>query len=185
MWIPFICFWGRAPVLFWTTLAGTLLTLGCIYAPNFTTFYGLRAMQGFTLTAGQTIGLAFIQDMFYFHEHAKKIGIWTACFLVSPHCGPLLANFILSQTGKWRVVYWVIFGMGCLALAFVVLFIDEPWYRRDVAPETQPANGNRLSKLIGLWQFQNHTGYFLTLGTSCRRLTYIFVKPIIIPIMAY
>lgn len=80
-WIPFVYFWGRAPVLFWTTLAGALFTLGCAVTTNFTTFYALRAMMGFTLTACQTIGLSFIKDMFFFHEHARKIGLWAALFL--------------------------------------------------------------------------------------------------------
>jgi MFS family permease len=68
-------------VLFWTTVAGTLFTLGCAVTDSFTTFYGLRALMGFTLTACQTIGLSYIKDMFYFHEHARKIGTCLFCRL--------------------------------------------------------------------------------------------------------
>jgi MFS family permease len=74
-WIPFIYSWGRAPVLFWTVLTVTLFLLGSALTQSFEGYYGLRTLTGFTLTAGQTIGLAFIQDMFFFHEHAKKIGV--------------------------------------------------------------------------------------------------------------
>jgi MFS family permease len=142
-------------------------------------------MMGFMLTAGQTIGLAFIQDMFFFHQHAQKIGIWTACFLVSPYCRPMFGNFIIYGTNDWRNVFWMIFGLGCLVLILTVLFIDEPWYRRDLPLEQQPAQGHRLLKLIGLWQASNHRGYFLTIGVSCRRLTFVLFKPIIMPIMVY
>ncbi len=184
-WIPFIYFWGRAPVLFWTTLAGTMFTLGATLAHSFSVYYGMRALMAFMLTAGQTIGLAFIQDMFFFHQHAQKIGIWTALFLVSPYCGPLFGNFIISGTNSWRAVYWTVFGLGCGTLALIILFIDEPWYRRDIPMENQPIPSNRLMRLLGIWQIQNHTGYYLTVATSCRRLTYILFKPIIIPIMIY
>ena len=85
----------------------------------------MKALQGLVLTAGQTAGLAFIQDMFFFHEHARKIGIWTAVFLTSPYCGPLFANFIIAGTGMWRNVYWLVFGLGCLNLILVFLFLDE------------------------------------------------------------
>jgi MFS family permease len=184
-WIPLISVYGRAPVLFYTTLAGTLLTLGCILAPSFSVFYGLRTIQSFFFTALQTIGLAFIQDMFFFHEHAKKIGIWTSCFLVSPYVGPLFANFIVWGTDSWRAPYWMVFGLGCLVLILVVLFIDEPWYRRDIAPENQPPNGIRIFKVLGLWQLRNHNGYFLNLSTGYRRLTSVLIKPVIILIMIY
>ena len=110
-WIPMIYFWGRAPVLFWTTVAGTFFTLGCCLTTSFTTFYGLRALMGFTLTAAQTIGLSYIKDMFFFHEHARKIGLWAGLFLLSPYCGPLFGNFIIAGTGSWRNVFWLVFAI--------------------------------------------------------------------------
>jgi MFS family permease len=184
-WIPLISVCGRAPVLFYACLAGTLFTLGCVLAPSFSAFYGLRTIQAFFFTALQTIGLAFIQDMFFFHEHAKKIGIWTLCFIVSPYFGPLLANLVLWSTNSWRAAYWMVFGLGCLVLVFVLLFIDEPWYRRDIALENQPPYGNRLLRVLGLWQLQHHTGYFSNPGRAYRQLLYVFLKPIMIPIMIY
>ena len=63
LWIPVIYFWGRAPALLWSTVLGTIFTLVCALAPDFSVFYGFRAPMGVTLTAGQTIGLAFIKDM--------------------------------------------------------------------------------------------------------------------------
>lgn len=183
-WIPLISVCGRAPVLFYATLVGTLFTLGCILAPSFSAFYGLRAIQGFFFTALQTIGLAFIQDIFFFHEHAKKIGIWTSCFLISPYFGPLLANFIVWGTNSWRAPYWMVFALGCLVMVLIILFIDEPWYRRDILLENQPIKGRRIFRVLGVWQLR-HNAYFLALPTSCRRLTSVFIKPIIIPIIIY
>lgn len=136
--MPFLWFWGRAPVMFWVALLGTLFTLGYALAPNFSVYCGMRVLQGLTLTAGQTAGLAFIQDMFFFHEHARKIGIWTSVFLTSPYGGLLPANFIFAGTGSWRDVYWLVFGISCLNLLLVVMFLDETWYKRDIPQEMQP-----------------------------------------------
>lgn len=33
------------------------------------------------------------KDMFYFHEHARKIGLWVCVFLTAPYTGPLLGKF--------------------------------------------------------------------------------------------
>jgi MFS family permease len=183
--MPFLFFWGRAPLLFWTVFSGTLFTLGCTLAPTFEVYYGMKALQGFTLTAGQTCGLAFIQDMFFFHEHARKIGIWTALFLASPYFGPLFANFIIAGTGSWPNVYWLIFGIGCINLLMMFAFLDETWYRRDILPESQPNRGNRLLRIVGLWQFRVHKVYFGGVIRSYRRLVAVFLKPIILPLLIY
>ena len=172
-------------MLFWTVLAGTLFSLGSCLTPTFAGYYGLRTLTGFTLTAGQTIGLAFIQDMFFFHQHAQKIGIWTTFFLASPYFGPLFGNFIISGTGNWRNVYWMLFGLGCLELVLILLITDETWYRRDIPQDQQPSRGSRLSRVIGIWQLRNHSSYFLTFFAACRRMVYVLFKPIIIPILIY
>lgn len=160
-----------------------MFTLGSVLSPNFTVYYCMRALMGFTTTAGQTIGLAFIQDIFFFHDHAKKIGIWTSMFVVSPYCGPLFGNFIVSQTGSWRIVFWMLFGLGCVLMLLIVFIIDESWYRRDIALDLQPSKGSRMMRVLGIWQIQNHRGYFMPIGTSCRRIAYTLFKPIVIPIM--
>jgi MFS family permease len=142
-------------------------------------------MMGFTLTAGQTIGLSYIKDMFFFHEHAWKIGLWAGLFLLSPDCGPLFGNFIIAGTGSWRNVFWLVFAICAFDLLLIVLFADESWYRRDIAQAEQPARGSRLLRLVGIWQIRVHSGYFLPLQTSCHRLVAVFIKPVIVPTMIY
>ena len=79
----------------------------------------------------------------------------------------------------------MVFGLGCLVLVLVLLFIDEPWYRRDIAPENQPSKGSRLLRVLGIWQFQHHADYFFNPGRAYRQLLYVFLKPTIILIMIY
>ncbi|KAH8654545.1 major facilitator superfamily domain-containing protein [Tricladium varicosporioides] len=184
-WIPCVYYWGRAPVLFWTVLAGTFFTLGCCLTKSFTAFYALRALQGFTLTSGQTIGLAYIKDMFFFHEHARKIGLWAGLFLLSPYAGPCFANFIIDGTGDWRPVFWLVLAICCADMVLIVCFLDESWYRRDIAQADQPPRGNHFSKLIGIWQIQVHKGYFLTVLSSYERLWSVLTKSIMLPVMTY
>jgi MFS family permease len=98
--------------MFWSTLSGTFFTLACAVAPNFPVFYGFRAMMGFTLTAYQVVGLAVVKDMFFFHEQARKIGIWVALFILSPYLGPFFSNFIIAGTGKSSVPALVLHDPG-------------------------------------------------------------------------
>ena len=79
----------------------------------------------------------------------------------------------------------MVFGLGCLILVLVVLFIDEPWYRRDIELEFQPPKGSRLSRILGIWRFQHGSGYFLSLRAAYLRLLFVFIKPVIVLIMIY
>ena len=175
--------------MFWSTLSGTLFTLACAVTHSFDVFYGFRAMMGLTLTAYQVVGLACVKDMFYFHEHARKIGIWVALFILSPYLGPFFANFMIAGLGDWRPVMWLVFAMGCADLVLIILICDETYYERSIAIPDQPPRPQtfaaRMSRIIGIWQIQHHHGYFKTLWHSCSRLLSTFLKPIIIPAMLY
>ncbi|KIW84767.1 hypothetical protein Z517_00155 [Fonsecaea pedrosoi CBS 271.37] len=184
-WVPFVYFWGRAPVLFWTTLAGTLFSLGTVLTDDFDTYYALRALQGFCLSSVQGIGLNFIKDMFFFHEHARKIGIWAAIFLTGPYLGPPFGNFIIAGTGGYIGCLWLGFACCCVNLALIILFSDETWYKREVPIEDQPVRGQRLFRVVGIWQLTIQKGYFLSVPESFHRLFRVFLKPIIIPSMIY
>lgn len=137
-WVPLICFWGRAPVLFWATFIGTFLPLATCLVPTFAGYYGLRALMGFFFSSSPAVGLAFIQDIFFLHEHARKIGVWIFAVQICPNMSPMFGSFIVSATGKWRDTYWMGFGLESFALIILALFLDESFFRRDLSLSEQP-----------------------------------------------
>jgi len=177
--------WGRAPVLFWVNLFGTAMALGCCLIKDFSGYYGTRAVMGFFFSGSLTVGLAFVQDMYFFHQQARKVGLWSMMLLVAPYCSPLFGYFILADTGKWRTIFWVIFALGCFILLLCLLFLDETWYRRDIDPAYQPPRGNRLLRVLGTWQLQPRPRYFMKPKQSLARLFATLAKPIVIPVMLY
>ncbi|KAL2843356.1 major facilitator superfamily domain-containing protein [Aspergillus pseudoustus] len=185
VWFPLFSYWGRAPVLFWSSLMGLLFTLGCALAPNFHTFYALRAFQTLTQAVGQTIGLAMIKDMFFLHEHARKIGIWYSIFIASPLLGPLIGNFMIAGLGKWRPVFWLVVAWSGNVICLILVFGDESFYNRSSAHlHQQPERGthlfDRLERVVGIWQIRNHKGgYFPTLSRCCLSIFKVFLKPVI------
>ena len=168
---------------------GALFTLACAVTDSFSVYYGFRAMMGLTLTAYQVVGLACVKDMFYFHEHARKIGIWVAIFILSPYLGPFFANFIIAGTGDWRAVMWLVFAICSADLVLILLICDETYYNRSVPIDEQPPRPHsllgRLSRIVGVWQIRYHKNYFKTFSHCLNRLLFTFLKPIIIPAMFY
>ncbi|KAH0843811.1 MFS transporter [Fonsecaea pedrosoi] len=183
--IPPCYFWGRAPVLFWTTLIATLLTLGLALTDDFATFYALRGIQGLFITTCNVTVLCYIKDMFFFHEHARKIGIWISLYFISPYIGPMCGSFVVAYTNGWRNPFWLSFGFNVFCCILILAFTDESWYRRDIPREEQPPRGSRLSRLLGWWQIKHHKGYFIDVLPACSRMTLVVVKPIVLPIIVY
>ncbi|OAL19027.1 hypothetical protein AYO22_10356 [Fonsecaea multimorphosa] len=183
--IPPSYFWGRAPVVFWSVLASLLFTLGICLTDSFETFYALRALQGASLTVCQTTTLCYIKDMFFLHEHARKIGIWLFFFYVTPYVGPMLGYFMISGLdSQWRPLYWLAFASTCLDLVLVLLFLDETWYRRGLSIDEQPPRRSRWQRVVGIWQIRHHRAYFMGVVPAFRRLWAVLIKPLMLPILA-
>lgn len=190
-WAIIAIFWGRLPVMLWATALGAVCVLVTATTTSFNVYYAFRSLTGFTLVSYQAVGLASVKDMFFFHEHARKTGIWVASFIVSPFLSPLLAYFILAGTGgnspvggDWRAVLYLVFGIVCLDLVLIVLFAEETYYNRSITVDAQPSRGSRISRLLGIWQIKNRA-YFPTAWESCKRLFSLLAKPIVIPGLLY
>ena len=69
-------YFGRLPVLFYFVALALATAAWCAAATTFDSFMAARILNGFFSTVAQGGGLMFIQDMFFFHERARKINIW-------------------------------------------------------------------------------------------------------------
>ncbi|KAF4547707.1 Hypothetical protein D9617_37g012330 [Elsinoe fawcettii] len=180
IWVPMVSYFGRAPVLFWTTVIGFIFTILATVSSSFEMFYATRALQGLFITAAQTISIAFLKDMFFFHERARKIGLWACLYIASPYIGPCLSNFVLQGTGEWRDAFWMNVGVVALQIVFILTIIDETFYNRSLPHASQPERpaglAGRLSRVVGLWQLQ-HLSYFDTVAQTYKRLVAIILKP--------
>ncbi|KAH7016731.1 major facilitator superfamily domain-containing protein [Ilyonectria destructans] len=180
VWVPLSSIWGRAPVLFWTTIAGLAVNLGAAVSDTYSVYFALRVLSGLFLTSGQTMTIAFLKDLFFFHERARKIGLWAVLYIASPYLGPCLANFVISGTHHWPDIFWMCSGVVGVQLILVLAFVDETWYNRDLPDSEQPPRQSgivgRLMRLTGIWQIQ-HSNYFPDAVPVCKRFFATITKP--------
>jgi MFS family permease len=99
---------------------------------------------------------------FFFHEHARKIGIWGMAFVISPFLGPFLSG-IISNSESWRVTFWIEFMIVGLALTYVALLGEETLYDRDNVDVQPPKPTGYLNH-----RFQMLTGIY---GAKCKGRT--------------
>jgi len=118
------------------------------------------------------------RDRFFFHEHARKIGIWASAFIISPYLGYFLSS-IISTYKSWRTTFWIDFMIIGLALAFVTFFGEETMYNRDSLDEQLPKSTafltHKVQLLSGLYGAKC-TGR-KTVFQSAKELFFLLTRP--------
>ncbi|KAL8870789.1 MAG: hypothetical protein Q9174_003242, partial [Haloplaca sp. 1 TL-2023] len=146
-------YFGRLPILFYFTTISLLTSAWCAAATSFESYMAARILNGFFSIVAQAGGLMFIQDMFFFHEHPRKINIWSGAIIVSPYLGPLITAFIINKM-RWPATFWVFTGLNALCW-IMVLFADETIYNRNIPRDQQPIPKSRISRMIGIEQWKS------------------------------
>jgi MFS transporter, DHA1 family, multidrug resistance protein len=108
---------GRRPVILTGLCVYTLASIGCTFAPNFSTLLVFRALQGVSAGVGVIVGRAVIRDLFEGPQAQKLLSLVTMLFAFAPALAPVIGGWIHVALG-WHAVFgfMVLFGAS-LALA--------------------------------------------------------------------
>ncbi|KAI4173396.1 MAG: hypothetical protein LQ343_002928 [Gyalolechia ehrenbergii] len=139
---------GRLPLFFWFTTLAFLTAVWCAAATSFESFFAARVLNGLFSTVAQGVYL------FFLHEHARKINVWSAFITVSPYLGPLLAAFMITQL-SWHWPFWIYTIETGLCLTGIILFLDETYYDRRIPMDKQPTRQSRFLRLVGVEQYRS------------------------------
>lgn len=101
---PTAILFGKRPVY----LAGALLLIGtCIwagYSSSFPSLIAARVIQGIAVSPVECLPSATIAEIFFLHERAYRIGIYTLLLLGGKNLVPLVSAAIIGRFG-WRWVF--------------------------------------------------------------------------------
>ena len=126
----------------------------------------------------------YIQDIFYFHEHPRKINIWAGSTIISPYIGPLIAAFIVYKK-PWADVFWVNTGLTAFAWLLIVFFMDETIYNRRIEPSAQIPPKSRIMRLIGVEQWKSRHNRQTFTQAILRPLIAISKVPVLLSTIYY
>lgn len=181
--IALSAYFGRLPVLFYFVIIAFLTAVWCAAATSFNSFMAARILNGFFSTVAQGGGLMFIKDMFFFHEHARKINIWAGFVILSPYFGPCFTAFLLTKL-EWEWGFWLLTIMTGICLISIVLFVDETYYNRRILASERPVRRSRVKRLIGIEQWKSHKQRS-TFWQACMRPIRVVMKPTVFLTMTY
>jgi MFS family permease len=97
----------------------------------------------------------WIRDMYFPHEHARKINIWSSFIIIAPFVGPLVSAFIVNQT-TWRWVFWLLTMLSAICWVLCVLFLDETFVNRKAIGDPLAGRKSRVLRLLGVEQHQRN-----------------------------
>ena len=129
----FSAYFGRLPVLLFFQIISVATAIWCTAAQSFESYMAARILNGFFAAAAAGGGLMWIKDIYFFHEHPRKINIWSTALILSPFLGALFMAAIVS-VNTWRWGMGILTILAGLALIATILFNDETFYPRRATP---------------------------------------------------
>lgn len=102
---PTAILFGKRPVYLFSALLFICTAVWCALAPNFSSLIVARILQGAALSPIECLPSATIAEIFFLHERAFRVGIYTLLLLGGKNLVPLLSAVIIMAL-DWRWVFW-------------------------------------------------------------------------------
>jgi hypothetical protein len=102
---PTAILYGKRPVYLASAIMFVATSCWCAKAPNFANLVTARIFQGISVSPVECLPSATIAEIFFLHERAFRIGIYTLLLLGGKNIIPLVSAAII-QSLEWRWVFW-------------------------------------------------------------------------------
>ena len=130
---PTAILYGKRPVYLLGAVLFILSAVWCALSPNYPSLVLARIFQGIAVSPVECLPSATVAEIYFLHERAYRIGIYTLLLVGGKNLVPLVSAAIIGPLG-WRWVFWIVAIIvgGCLVLLFV--FVPETFWDRTPRP---------------------------------------------------
>jgi len=104
---PTAILFGKRPVYLVSAIMFVLTSIWCAASPNYSSLVVARVIQGISISPVECLPSATIAEIFFLHERAYRIGIYTLLLLGGKNLVPLVSAAII-QSLSWRWVFWYV-----------------------------------------------------------------------------
>lgn len=102
---PTAILYGKRPVYIASAMVFIATSIWCAASPSYVSLLVARILQGFSVSPVECLPSASIAEIFFLHERAYRIGIYTLLLLGGKNLVPLVSAAII-QSLDWRWVFW-------------------------------------------------------------------------------
>lgn len=102
---PTAILYGKRPVYLASIILFCICSIWCAVSPNYPSLVIARIIMGFAVSPVECLPSATIAEIFFLHERAYRLGIYTLLLLSGKNLVPLVSAVII-QGLSWRWVFW-------------------------------------------------------------------------------
>jgi MFS family permease len=104
---PTAILFGKRPLYLGCAILCFITSIWCAISPNYTSLVAARVIQGISLSPVECLPSSTITEIFFLHERAFRLGIYTLLLLSGKNLIPLVSAVIIQSLG-WRAVFWYV-----------------------------------------------------------------------------
>ncbi|KAI9163366.1 putative MFS-type transporter -like protein [Paramyrothecium foliicola] len=153
---PIAILYGKRPVYLVSAIIFIATSLWSGFSPSFESLLAARVFQGVAVSPVECLPSATIAEIFFLHERAYRIGIYTLLLLGGKNLVPLVSAAIIGRFG-WRWVFFIISMIIALSGVLLFLFVPETFWDRTPTRRRsrRPSMVRRLSSRFGTQSHRN------------------------------
>lgn len=133
---PTAILFGKRPVYLFSAVMFVATSIWCAQAPNYANLATARVFQGISVSPVECLPSATIAEIFFLHERAFRIGIYTLLLLGGKNLIPLVSAAII-QGLSWRFVFKIVAIVVAFCGITLFLFVPETFWDRTPRPKSR------------------------------------------------
>ncbi len=102
---PTAILYGKRPVYLFGAVLFIATSIWCAVSPSYNSLLLARIFQGVSVSPVECLPSATIAEIFFLHERAYRLGIYTLLLLGGKNLVPLVSAAIIQRL-EWRWVFW-------------------------------------------------------------------------------
>lgn len=154
IWSPTAILYGKRPVYLASVVLFLLSNIWCALSPNFTSLVLARIFQGIAISPVECLPSATVAEIYFLHERAFRLGIYTLLLLGGKNLVPLVSAVIITEL-DWHWVFWIVAIVAAVCGQLIFFLVPETFWDRAPVPKAiirerkLTYNTNFYAKYIG------------------------------------
>lgn len=107
LWSPTAIIFGKRPVYLVGTILFLISSIWAAAAKSYVSLLIARIVMGIGIAPCEALPSATIAEIFFLHERAYRVGIYTLLLLGGKNLVPLVSAVVIQAMG-WRWVFWLV-----------------------------------------------------------------------------
>ncbi|KAL2758473.1 hypothetical protein ACRALDRAFT_2101348 [Sodiomyces alcalophilus JCM 7366] len=140
---PTAILYGKRPVYLVSAILFMLASTWCALSPSFGSLVAARVFQGMAISPVECLPSATIAEIYFLHERAFRIGIYTLLLLGGKNLIPLISAGIIEGLG-WRWVFWIVAMIVAFGFGLLFFFVPETFWDRSPEPRSRRPSRPRI-----------------------------------------